>query len=115
MLVDHDVRKYAREHGLPYFRTGIVEHGGAGGPVLEAVHLPPGELHTRLMLESQMRDRMWVFTVQGEDVPQATNRVDLDPTVKDVFGTPAGRATYDPHRHEIVGSKYYAPKLQEIM
>jgi gluconate 2-dehydrogenase alpha chain len=115
MIVDDDVRKHAREHGLPYFRTGIVEHGGAGGPVLEAVHLPPGELHTRLMLESQMRDRMWVFTVQGEDVPQATNRVDLDPTVKDVFGTPAGRATYDPHRHEIVGSQYYAPKLQEIM
>ncbi len=115
MIVDDDVRKYAREHNLPYFRAGIVEHGGAGGPVLEAIHLPPGEWHTRLMLESQMRDRMWVFTVQGEDLPQVTNRVDLDPWVKDVFGTPAGRATYDLHRHEIVASQYYAPKLEEIM
>jgi choline dehydrogenase-like flavoprotein len=115
MIVDDDVRAYAREHGLPYFRTGIVEHGGAGGPVLEAVHLPPGEWHSKFMLDSNMRDRMWVFTVQGEDLPQVTNRVDLDPSVKDVFGTPAGRATYDVHRHEVVGSKYYAPKLQEIM
>ena len=26
-----------------------------------------------------MRDRMVAFTMQGEDLPQATNRVDLDP------------------------------------
>ena len=43
------------------------------------------------MTESPMRDRMWVFTVQGEDVPQATNRIDLDPSVRDVYGSPAGR------------------------
>jgi gluconate 2-dehydrogenase alpha chain len=115
MIVDDESRAFAREHGLPYFRAGIVEHGGAGFPILEAVHLPPGEWHSRLMCESQMRDRMWVFTVQGEDMPQVTNRVDLDPTVKDVYGTPAGRVTYDLHPHEIVASKYYAPKLEEIM
>ena len=115
MIVDDEARAFACDHDLPYFRAGIVEHGGAGGPVLEAVHLPPGEWHTRLMLDSNMRDRMWVFTVQGEDLPQASNRIDLDPTVKDVYGTPAGRATYDVHKHEVVASKYYAPKLQAIM
>jgi choline dehydrogenase-like flavoprotein len=62
-----------------------------------------------------MRDRMWVFTVQGEDVPQVTNRIDLDPSVKDVYGTPAGRVTYDLHPHEMVASAYYAPKLEAIM
>ena len=46
------------------------------------------------MLDSPMRDRMAAFTMQGEDLPQATNRIDLDPTVRDVWGLPAGRVTY---------------------
>ena len=115
MIVDDDVRAFARDHGLPYFRAGIVEHGGGGGPILEAIYTQPGITHTREMLDSEMRDRMWAFTVQGEDLPQVTNRVDLDPTVRDVHGFAAGRATYDVHRHEIVASRYYAPKLEAIM
>jgi choline dehydrogenase-like flavoprotein len=115
MLVDAPVRTAARDAGSPWFRAGIVEHGGAAGPIVEAVHLPPGEIHTQLMLESTLRDRLWVFTVQGEDLPQATNRIDLDPHVRDVWGTPAGRVTYQPHRHEVAASRYYAPKLEAIL
>jgi choline dehydrogenase-like flavoprotein len=115
MLVDEDVRRFAKEHDLPYFRAGIVEHGGGGGPIVEAMFTPPGDAHTREMLESAMRDRMWAFTIQGEDLPQVTNRVDLDPRVVDVHGFPAGRATYDVHRHEVAASRYYAPKLEQIM
>jgi gluconate 2-dehydrogenase alpha chain len=115
MLVDGDVRAYAKERGLPYFRSGIVEHGGGGGPIVEATFTPPGERHTREMLDSAMRDRMWAFTIQGEDLPQVTNRIDLDPRIRDVHGFPAGRATYDVHRHEVVASRYYGPKLEAIM
>ena len=32
--------------------------------------------------------RMAAFTMQGEDLPQATNRADLDPAVRDVWGMP---------------------------
>jgi choline dehydrogenase-like flavoprotein len=105
----------AREAGLPYFRGGIVEHGGAGFPMLEAVHTGPGLHHTRTMLESPMRDRMGAFTVQGEDLPQPANRVDLDPSIRDVWGHPAGRVTYQPHRHEIAASRYWAPILENVM
>ena len=115
MLVTDDSQAAAREAGLPYFRAGIVEHGGAAGPLTEAVHLPPGELHSQLMLESPLRDRMWVCTVQGEDLPQRTNRVDLDPSVRDVWGFPAGRVTYAPHRHEVACSAYVAPQLEAIL
>ena len=115
MLIDHDVRTCAKAHDLPYFRAGIVEHGGGGGPIMEAIYTRPGVAHTREMLESAMRDRLWAFTIQGEDLPQITNRIDLDPSVRDVHGFPAGRATYDVHRHEVVASRYYAPKLEEIM
>jgi gluconate 2-dehydrogenase alpha chain len=115
MLVNEDVRTFAKAHRLPYFRAGIVEHGGGGGPIIEASFTPSGVAHTREMLESAMRDRLWAFTIQGEDVPQATNRIDLDPHVRDVHGFAAGRATYDVHRHEVVASRYYAPQLEAIM
>jgi gluconate 2-dehydrogenase alpha chain len=115
MLVDDDVRSFARECGLPYFRGGLVEHGGGGHPIMEATFTPPGEMHSRTMTDSPMRDRLWAFTMQGEDVPQITNRIDLDPKIRDVHGFAAGRATWDVHRHELAAYRYYAPKLDEIM
>ena len=53
--------------------------------------------------------------MQGDDVPQATNRVDLDPAVRDVRGLPVARTTYQPHRHEIVASRYHGAKLTEAL
>jgi gluconate 2-dehydrogenase alpha chain len=105
----------AREVDLPWFRGGTVEHGGALGPVLEAKTYPFGPQHNRSMRESALRDRLWVFTMQGEDLPQHTNRVDLDPQVRDVWGQPAGRVTYSPHRHEIAASEHWSPLLEEVM
>jgi gluconate 2-dehydrogenase alpha chain len=105
----------AGDADLPYFRGGIVEHGGAAQPIMEAIHLPPGELHSQLMVESTMRDCMAAFTMQGEDLPQATNRVDLDPQVRDVWGFPAGRVTYAPHRHEVACAEHWAPRLEAVM
>jgi choline dehydrogenase-like flavoprotein len=67
------------------------------------------------MLDSVMRDCMAAFTMQGEDLPQATNRVDLDARVRDVWGQPAGRVTYSPHRHEIACAKHWAPRLEAVM
>ena len=105
----------ARDAGLPWFRGGIVEHGGASHPIGEAVHLPPGLEHTRLMLASPMRDRMAAFTMQGEDMPQGTNRIDLDPHIVDAWGVPAGRVTYSSHRHEVECSKHWAPRLEAVL
>jgi choline dehydrogenase-like flavoprotein len=105
----------ARDADLPYFRGGIVEHGSGGHPVLEAIHLPPGPDHTALMLESPLRDHMVAFTMQGEDLPQPTNRIDLDPTVRDVWGSPAGRVTFTPHRHEAACAEHWAPRLEAVL
>jgi choline dehydrogenase-like flavoprotein len=115
IVPDAAARDAAGAAGLPYFRGGIVEHGAGGHPILEAVHLPPGEAHTRLMLESPMRERLAAFTMQGEDLPQATNRVDLDPQVTDVWGRPVGRVTFLPHRHEAACAAHWAPRLEEVM
>lgn len=105
----------AREAGLPYFRGGIVEHGAAAAPVMESKTYSPGPLHNESMKRSDLRDRLWVFTMQGEDLPQLTNAVDLDPTVVDAWGLPAGRATYVPHRHELAASDHAAKALEAIL
>jgi choline dehydrogenase-like flavoprotein len=67
------------------------------------------------MRDSSLRDRLWVFTMQGEDLPQPANRIDLDPAVRDIWGRPAGRVTYAPHRHELVASAHWAPLLEQVM
>jgi choline dehydrogenase-like flavoprotein len=115
LVPDADALAAARDAGLPYFRGGIVEHGGAGFPLLEAVHTGPGVHHSRTMLHSPMRDRMGAFTIQGEDLPQRSNRIDLDPKIQDVWGSAAGRVTYEPHRHEIAASRHWAPILESVM
>ncbi len=105
----------ARAAGLPYFRGGIVEHGSAAGPVMEAKTYSAGPSHNLSMSRSDLRDRLWVFTMQGEDLPQTTNYVDLDPAVRDVFGRPAGRVTYRPHTHEVAASRHFARTLEAVL
>ncbi len=105
----------ARQAGLPWIRGGTVEHGSSTLPIQEALNYPPGTRHNRSMRDSALRDRLWVFTMQGEDLPQVTNRIDLDPTVVDAWGFPAGRVTYSPHRHERVASAHWAPILEAVM
>ena len=115
VIVDDDARAAARAAGLPWLRGGMVEHGGPSLPIMEAKLYPWGPTHTRLMRSSPMRDRLWAFTMQGEDLAQPTNRVDLDPSVRDVRGFPVARVTYRPHRHEEAASAHHAPRLVRVL
>jgi gluconate 2-dehydrogenase alpha chain len=115
VVVDEGARKAAAAAGLPWIRGGLVEHGGPHLPVMEAKLYPWGAKHKSLMRSSPMRDRMWAFTMQGEDLPQATNRVDLDPGIRDVRGFPVARITYRPHRHELVASSHHGPRLVRVL
>jgi choline dehydrogenase-like flavoprotein len=109
------LRAAAKAAGLPWLRGGVVEHGAGPGPIDEAGTYPAGRAHLTSMAGSALRRRLWVFTVQGEDLPQAANRVDLDPSVVDAWGLPAGRVTYAPHAHELAASGYAAPLHEAVM
>ncbi|HWF22389.1 MAG TPA: GMC family oxidoreductase [Acidimicrobiales bacterium] len=115
MVPDDASRAAAAQAGLPWMRGGMVEHGGPSLPVLEAKLYRWGALHKAHMRESPLRDRLWALTMQGEDLPLATNRVDLDPAVRDVRGFPAARFTYRPHKHELVASAHHGPRLAAIL
>lgn len=51
----------------------------------------------------------------GEDAPQLTNRVDLDPAVKDFDGIPVPRITYKNHAFELSARDFYQPKLLDLL
>lgn len=102
--------------GVPYVKGAIVQLGTGGPPVTysgiitgitgyglatkEAMRLGPGH---RLVAGSAMF---------GEDLPQAENRVDLDPDVRDFHGMPAARITYSPHRHEQAAALLLGPRIE---
>ncbi|MDQ1696216.1 MAG: hypothetical protein QOJ03_1569 [Frankiaceae bacterium] len=130
-LADPDypgAREAARAAGLPYIRGGIMELGGSQDPIaeaniyrflLETVHsadptnaaTPPfGTRFKALMRSSPLRDRLAGISMVGEDLPYATNRVDLA-AVKDYRGVPVARLTYAPGKHEQVAVAFYAGQM----
>ncbi|HEY2814731.1 MAG TPA: GMC family oxidoreductase [Acidimicrobiales bacterium] len=115
MVPDEHALAAAHAAGLPWIRGGTVEHGGGGTPLMESMTYPSGPQHNVSMRDSAIRDRLFAFTMQAEDLPQPSNRVDLDPSIVDAWGFAAGRVTYRPHAHELVASDHYAPLLEAVM
>lgn len=112
--------RWAKLAGLPYLRGGVCELGGAPNLLDEAMiydSLPFfwRTRHKDLMRSSPLRDRILAVQMIGEDLPQFQNRVDLDPSVKDVYGLPVARITYSPHASDKLASWYWARKLQKII
>jgi choline dehydrogenase-like flavoprotein len=69
----------------------------------------------QLLVESPFHAHIAVITMQGEDAPQPSNRVDLDPSVHDVFGLPVPRVTFRNHAFELDAATFYKPKLLELL
>ena len=90
MVEDDAAAAAAKEAGLPWIRGGLVEHSGGGTPMMEARHSPWGKLHAEVMRQSNFREHMWAFIMQGEDLPYETNAVDLSPSIRDARGLPGG-------------------------
>lgn len=115
VIVDDLARKAAHDCGLPWIKGGAVEHCTPASVIAEAKMYPWGPDHRRLMRQSPMRDHFLGLLMQGEDLPQAANRVDLDPSIRDIRGIPVARTTYRPHRHEVVASQYHGARLASII
>lgn len=50
----------------------------------------------------------------GEDLPQLTNRIDLDPTHRDADGIPLPRITYRSHPNDLALAAYFETRMLEI-
>ena len=85
----------------------------AGGGHLRGVHRLRDE-HKQLMKAGLLHSRVAGSQLVGEDLPQAENRIDLDPEVKDYRGFPAARITYSPHKHEQVAAQVLGARLEAM-
>jgi choline dehydrogenase-like flavoprotein len=93
-----------RALGVPYVKGGLVQVGSGLPLMTEAATLAPylgwGRTHKRAMKLGPLHRRVAGSQFVGEDLPQADNRIDLDPRIRDFHGFPAARITYSPHQHE---------------
>jgi choline dehydrogenase-like flavoprotein len=118
-FVGPDRSDAARATGLPYLKGGICEVGG-GLTLIEEADLytvVPGTWGTMLkdaMRTSPLRRHLAGLSMVGEDLPQLANVVDLDPTIRDVYGLPVPRITHTSHPFEIAASHYFGPRLGAI-
>jgi choline dehydrogenase-like flavoprotein len=90
--------------GLPWIKGGLIQVG-SGAPPVQASSILAGFLGHGLLLKQLLNRGILHRHVGGtqliiEDLPQADNRVDLDPGVHDHLGLPSARITYSPHLHE---------------
>jgi choline dehydrogenase-like flavoprotein len=66
-----------------------------------AAFLNPGAWGREFTSAMESYPRMAGMWLVGEDMPQETNRVTLDPTAKDKFGLPVASVHYDDHPNDI--------------
>lgn len=104
--------------GVPYIKGALVQLGSGLPLMTEAMSYAgygaTGLLHKQLMRLSPLRLRVAGLQMVGEDLPQAENRIDLDPAIKDHHGLPVARVTYAPHAHDKAAAQYFAPRLEAM-
>ncbi len=66
-----------------------------------AAFLNPGAWGRTFTSAMEQYPRMAGMWIVGEDMPQETNRVTLDPTIKDKFGLPVPNVHYDDHPNDV--------------
>jgi gluconate 2-dehydrogenase alpha chain len=74
-----------------------------------------GALFKKFLRQARPRDRLLSLNMYGEDAPQPTNTVDLDPAVRDIDGIPVARLTYQPHGYELAAEQFFVPKMIDIV
>jgi choline dehydrogenase-like flavoprotein len=95
---------------VPYLIQQALTYLGQFGPLGVK-----GALFKKMLRQARPRDRLMSLSMYGEDAPQPTNTVDLDPAVRDIDGIPVARLTYSPHDYEVSAEKFFVPKMIDIL
>lgn len=102
---------------------GVVELSSSSEPIIAALSglqaLPIarslGLSLKDMLVENPFQQHIAVMIMQGEDAPQYSNRVDLDPNVVDVFELPVPRLTYQNHAFERDAAEHYKPEMLKVI
>jgi choline dehydrogenase-like flavoprotein len=119
-----EIRVVDTPAGARAYMAGVCEFSASQGlPITEdgevyAFRLPL--LRYGQPLKNALRDQpigqhLFGLLMQGEDAPQRSNAVTLDPTVRDVFGLPVPRITYKNHPFELEARRFYLPVMKAVV
>ena len=136
---DRHVNNYmgpsAQKHTMDDFNADNFDHGGTdfirgsqisvgtgnlqGGPISHTTTAaPPGTPRWGAAYRDYLAKsftRQVAMVAQTENLPYADQTIDLDPDVKDVWGLPAPRLTYDWRRpNELARVEFMMKKMEEI-
>jgi choline dehydrogenase-like flavoprotein len=103
-------------------KRGFYGGGGFDGrigpnPMGWAMYAPPPErawgAEFKSLLEAM--PRAMIIASHGTSLPLETNRVDLDPELKDAWGRPAMRVTYKDHPDDLAMAGFLQDRTTEVM
>jgi len=99
-------------------------YGGGGfdarigpNPIVWSLFAPPPDRAWGAEFKSliEKRPRAMISSTHGTSLPLASNRVDLDPDLKDAWGLPAMRVTYKDHPDDLANARYLQDRAAEVL
>ena len=110
-------RRRPRRRACPGSAAGSSSTAAPASPIMEAVHLPAGRAHTRLMLRlADARPAVRCSRCRARTSRRRRNRIDLDPHGPRRLGLPRrpGHLRAPPPRGR-VRAEHWAPRLEAVM
>jgi choline dehydrogenase-like flavoprotein len=101
-----------------FIRGGFFHPRAHGGDPIDYALRPVHPAAWGLAHKTSMREtwQHYLYShVTGESLPVESNRVDLDPDVRDRFGLPVARITYTAHENDLRLAQWFADRSVEVL
>lgn len=109
---------HASDSKRGFIRGGVVIEANifTHQPIMHSLALASSENSWGAGLKDHMRDFSRTVNFAGicEELPMESNRVELDPNIKDRFGLPVPRITKTNHANDIAMSLWFEKRLHEV-
>ena len=108
---------YEGDKSQPFIGGGLIAAGSAGIPLPINWGLPDRPRWGQPMIDydREFYNRAMSAGVILSDLPQESNRVDLDPTVTDDWGLPVARITQSPHPNDVAQVNHLVDRAADIL
>jgi choline dehydrogenase-like flavoprotein len=108
---------YATDESRGFIGGGLIAAGSAGFPLPINWALPekPAWGAEAKRIDQAYFNRSMSAGIVLQDLPQARNRVDLDPDVRDAWGLPVARVTHRAHENDLAMANWLVDRCGEIL
>jgi choline dehydrogenase-like flavoprotein len=108
---------YDTDESRGFIGGGLIAAGSAGFPLPINWALPekPAWGIDGKRMDRDYFNRSMSAGIVLQDLPQATNRVDLDPDVRDAWDLPVARITHSAHENDIAQANWLVDRCGEIL